>query len=363
MMLYFLIEKEFKQFLRNSFLPRMVVMMPLMMMLVLPWAANQEVRHLALCVVDHDESAYTHRLTERIVATDYFHLACRASTYDEALERVKNGEADMVLEFPTHFERDSQRGEQPSAYVATNAVDGTKGTIGSSYLAQILASPLPDEKAAQAILSPLSQQFRFNPHLDYKVFMVPAMMVMLLTLLAGYLPALNIVGEKEKGTIEQMNVSPVSRLQFVMAKLLPFWAVGLFVMTLCLVLAAVVYGLVPQGSLGSIYVLAAVYILVVSGMGLVISNYSHTTQQAVLVMYFFTMILLLMSGLLTPLRSMPEWAQYIAAANPLRYFVEAMRAIFLKGSTLADLSRQVLALLSFAAVFNAWAVATYKKVE
>ena len=160
-----------------------------------------------------------------------------------------------------------------------------------------------------------------------------------------------------------MNVSPVSRLQFVMAKLLPFWAVGLFVMTLCLVLAAVVYGLVPQGSLGSIYALAAVYILVVSGMGLVISNYSHTTQQAVLVMYFFTMILLLMSGLLTPLRSMPEWAQYIAAANPLRYFVEAMRAIFLKGSTLADLSRQVLALLSFAAVFNAWAVATYKKVE
>lgn len=251
MMLYFLIEKEFKQFLRNSFLPRMVVMMPLMMMLVLPWAANQEVRHLALCVVDHDESAYTHRLTERIVATDYFHLACRAATYDEALERVKNGEADMVLEFPAHFERDSQRGEHPSAYVATNAVDGTKGTIGSSYLAQILASPLPDEKAAQAILSPLSQQFRFNPHLDYKVFMVPAMMVMLLTLLAGYLPALNIVGEKEKGTIEQMNVSPVSRLQFVMAKLLPFWAVGLFVMTLCLVLAAVVYGLVPQGSLNT----------------------------------------------------------------------------------------------------------------
>lgn len=362
-MLLFLIEKEFKQFLRNSFLPRMVVMMPLMMMLVLPWAANQEVRSLALCVVDHDESVSTRRLTERIVATDYFRLTCKAADYNEALQQVKRGEADIVLEFPVHFERDMQRGQHPVVYVATNAVDGTKGTIGSAYLTQILSLPLPGRQTAEAVLSPLSQQFRFNPHLDYKVFMVPAMMVMLLTLLAGYLPALNIVTEKERGTIEQMNVSPVGRLQFVMAKLLPFWAVGLFVMTLCLVLAALVYGLVPQGSIASIYVMAAVYILVVSGMGLVISNYSHTTQQAVLVMYFFTMILLLMSGLLTPVRSMPEWAQYISAANPLRYFVEAMRAIFLKGSTLADLNRQLTALLGFAVLFSVWAVFTYRKVE
>lgn len=367
MTLKFLIEKEFKQFFRNSFLPRMIVAMPLMMMLVLPWAANQEVRDLQLCVVDHDRTPASNRLVQKVASCGYFHIAAYEPDYGRGLERVERGEADLIIEVPLHFERKIGRGEQPTVYIATNAVNGTKGTIGSSYLAQIVASygaSLADRSpsATQAGLSSaVSMQFRFNPNLDYKIYMVPAMMMMLLTLLGGFLPALNIVGEKEAGTMEQMNVTPVGKFEFILSKLIPYWVMGIMVMSFCLLLAYIVYGLVPVGGFGTIYLFAAVYILVVSGFGLVISNVSDTMQQAVFVMYFFVMILLLMSGLLTPVGSMPDWAQDIAVFNPLKYFVTAMRAIFLKGSVVADLLPELYALLAFALFFNSWAVLSYRK--
>lgn len=368
MTIKFLIEKEFKQFFRNSFLPRMIVAMPLMMMLVLPWAANQEVRDLQLCVVDHDHTPTSSRLVQKVASCGYFHLAASEPSYERGLECVERGEADLILEIPLHFERRIGRGEQPTIYIATNAVNGTKGTIGSSYLAQIvssygasLADRSPSQTKSVSLSSAVSLQYRFNPNLDYKVYMVPAMMMMLLTLLGGFLPALNIVGEKEAGTMEQMNVTPVGKFEFILSKLIPYWIMGVLVMSFCLLLAYLVYGLVPVGGYGTVYLFAAVYILVVSGFGLVISNVSDTMQQAVFVMYFFVMILLLMSGLLTPVGSMPDWAQNIAMFNPLKYYVTAMRAIFLKGSVMTDLLPELYALLTFALFFNTWAVLSYRK--
>lgn len=366
-MIRYLIEKEVRQLLRNRFLPRLIVMMPLMMMLVLPWAANQEVTGLRLCVVDHDHTAASHRLAQGAVGGGYFVPNAAAASWREGVQCIARDEADVVLEIPQHFARRIGRGECPEVYIAANAVNGTRGIIGAAALAQIVAAaggalydrPLPTGRRQQ--VQAVSLRYRFNPHLDYKVYMVPAMMVMLLTLLTGFLPALNIVGEKEQGTIEQINVSPVTRLAFIFSKLLPYWVIGLFVMSLCLGLAALVYGLVPEGSLATVYLLAGIYIIVMSGCGLIISNTSATMQQAVFVMYFFVMVLLLMSGLLTPVRSMPAWAQAVAAFNPLKYFVEAMRAVFLKGSALADLTVQVRALLAFAALFSVAAVWSYRK--
>lgn len=370
-MIRFLIEKEIKQFFRNSFLPRIIVMMPLMMMLVLPWAANQEVTELKLCVVDHDHSATSRRLINKVTAGDYFILSSAQPTYEKALQDVEHDKADLILEIPRYFERQLVRNETPQIYIAANAVNGSKGTIGTAYLSQIIAQSGAQlaEKGNAAdganiiAANALSLQYRFNPNLDYKIFMVPAMMVMILTLLAGFLPALNIVGEKEAGTMEQMNVTPVSKWAFVMSKLLPYWAMGLIVFSFCMLLAWIIYGLWPKGSLLSIYAMSGIYILVVSGFGLIISNKSDTIQQAMFVMYFFIMIFLLMSGLLTPVSSMPEWAQWIAALNPLKYFAEALRAILLKGSELADLGSCIFPLAGFALFFNTWAVLSYKKTN
>ncbi len=350
-MLRFLIEKEFKQIRRNSFVPRVLVAMPLAMMLVFPWAANQEIRNVKLSVVDNDRSSESRRLIEKVTSSGYFRLTDVAPTFPAAMRSIESGEADIILEVAPDFERSLVNGEPGRVMIAANAVNGTKGVLGTSYLSSIVAQTPQN----------ISVRYLFNPGLDYKVFMVPALMVMLLTMLCGFLPALNIVGEKEAGTIEQINVTPVRRLDFVLAKLIPYWLIGFVILGLCMVLAGVVYGLWPEGSVWLIAMFAGVYLLVVSGVGLVISNYSDTMQQAMFVMFFFILIFLLMSGMFTPMRSMPGWAQAIAAVNPLKYFIEVMRLVYLKGSGFGQLVPQFFALCGFAVVFNAWAVASYRK--
>jgi ABC-2 type transport system permease protein len=367
-MLKFLLEKEFKQLRRNSFMPRIIVAMPLAMMLVFPWAANQEVRDVRLAVVDNDHSTTSQRLVGKVTASGYFRLANVSATFPEALQSVKSGDSDIILEIVPNFERDMVNGGVGRTMIAANAVNGTKGMLGTSYLSSILqdfSNELRVETGgiAQSVVSvpTIESQYRFNPRLDYKVFMVPALMVMLLTLLCGFLPALNIVGEKEAGTIEQMNVTPVRKFDFVLAKLIPYWLIGFVVLGLCMGLAAVVYRIYPVGNIPTILLVASIYLLVVSGMGLVISNHSDTMQQAMFVMFFFIMILLLMSGLFTPVSSMPSWAQAIAAFNPLKYFIEVMRLVYLKGSGMGQLLPQLAALCCFAVAFNVWAVAGYRK--
>jgi ABC-2 type transport system permease protein len=365
-MIRFLLEKEFKQIGRNSFLPKILVGMPLAMMLVFPWAANQEVRNVRLAVVDGDHSTVSGRLVDKIASSGYFIMADAPDTWPAALEDIESGTADIVLEIAPGFERDMVRGQAPRIMISANAVNNMKAGLGSSYLATIVADfskNVQESKTGDAALPTMSitPQYRFNPTLDYKVFMIPGLMVMLMTMLCGFLPALNIVSEKESGTIEQINVTPIRRIDFVLSKLIPNWTIGLVALAFCMAVAALVYGLTPAGNVGTLLLFAAVYILVVSGMGLVVSNSSSTMQQAMFVMFFFVMILLLMSGLFTPVRSMPAWAQAIAAVNPLKYFIEVMRMVYLKGSGFLQMLPQFFALCGFALFFGAWAVVSYKK--
>lgn len=201
----------------------------------------------------------------------------------------------------------------------------------------------------------------FNPNLNYKLFMVPALMVMLLTLICGFLPALNIVSEKEVGTIEQINVTPVGKFTFILAKLFPYWLIGFVVLTICFILAWLLYGILPVGHFLVIYFFAILFVLSMSGLGLVISNHSATMQQAMFVMWFCMLILILMSGLFTPISSMPEWAQAITIFNPLKYLMQVMRMVYLKGSGFTDMLPQLGALLAFVLFFNVWAVRSYRK--
>lgn len=370
-MLKFLVEKEFKQIFRNSFLPKLIIGMPLMMMLVMPWAANQEVKNIKLSVVDNDHSIYSERMIQKIIASGYFKLADVSATNYEAMKSVESGDTDIILEVQDEFERNLINNGIGKVMISANSVNGTKGSLGAFYLSSILsdyASELREEYGGQPVEIQTNtpsfgiiSKYNFNPHLDYKVFMIPALMVMLLTMLCGFLPALNIVGEKEAGTIEQMNVTPVKKIVFVISKLIPYWIIGFIVLNICMGLAALVYGIYPVGSLLTIYLFASIYVLVVSGFGLIISNYSNTMQQAMFVMFFFMMILLLMSGLFTPVTSMPRWAQMITIINPLKYFIQVMRLVYLKGSAFSQMIPQFLALCGFIIVLNVWAVASYRK--
>ena len=373
-MLKFLIEKEFKQLLRNSFLPRLIIGYPCIVMIIMPWATNMEIKNISVNVVDNDHSVVSQRLIHKIDASSYFRLNNLSPTYNSALRDIESGDADVILEIPRHFEKTLENGEASHVLLAANAVNGSKGGLASSYMTATLAdynAQLHAENPSSGIVQEaassvqpsvsVSEKNLYNPHLNYKLFMVPALMVMLVTVICGFLPALNIVSEKEVGTIEQMNVTPVGKFKFILAKLIPFWVVGFVVLTLSFGFAWLIYGILPVGSLGIIYLLSALFVLVMSGFGLVISNHSATMQQAMFVMFFFMIILLLMSGLFTPVMSMPQWAQIITILNPLKYFVDIMRMVYLKGSGLTDLSLQIGALLAFATLFNFWAVKSYRK--
>jgi len=368
-MLKYLLEKEFKQIRRNPFLPRMILVFPFMVLLVFPWAANFEIRSLNLCVIDNDHSTLSGQMIRKVSSSGYFKLTVVAGNYRQALSSVEKNKADIILEIPAHFERDLTRDQASKLMISANAVNGTTGGLGSYYLSGIIQNFSADfqkkwlQPAGNATIPVIEMvsSYRFNPHLNYRIYMVPALMVMLLTMICGFLPALNIVGEKEAGTMEQMNVTPVTRLTFIFSKLLPYWIIGFIVITISFGVAWMIYGLTPAGSLLTVYLFAAIYILGLSGFGLVISNYSETMQQAMFVMYFFIIILILMSGLFTPVQSMPEWAQWITAFNPLKYFMQVMRLVYLKGSGISELTNQLMALSAFALFFNSWAVLNYRK--
>lgn len=364
----FLLQKELIQLFRNGFLPRLIVIFPIAVILILPWAADMEIKNANLSILDHDKSVASRNLILKIDASNYFILTQNAANAKDATKCIETNKCDIILEIPSGFERELLKENGSEIAIYANAINSNKGIIGSGYLASIINDFSDFRKNESNIsrakaLPPINviQKYYFNKRLDYKSYMIPALTVMVLSMLCGFLPALNIVSEKEKGNIEQINASPVSRFAFIAAKIIPYWATGFLVLTICFTLAYLVYGLSPRGSIGLIYLFTIVYVLGISGAGLVISNHSGTMQQGMFVIFFFMLILMLMSGLFTPISSMPEWAQAITIVNPLKYFIEALRMIYLKGSQLEVLWRQLIALGIFAVFFDVWAVISYRK--
>ena len=374
-MIKYLIQKEFLQIRRNTFLPRLIFVFPIMIMCVMPWVMNQEVKNVRVSVVDNDRSTLSQQMIHRIEQSNYFVFTGLQPTYAAALNKIEKSQTDIVLVVPQDFSRDLTRAQvggetkAPELLIAANAVNGTKGGIGSGYLSQIVTSTIAAKAAGvqgaaagQSMLQRgLSTLYLYNKHLNYKVFMIPALLAIVMMLMCGFLPALNIVGEKEAGTIEQMNVTPVSKWAFILAKLIPYWLIGLFIVTICLILAWAIYGITCQGPLWLVYLLAMLLALFFSSFGLIVSNYSDTMQQAIFVMWFFVVCLLLLSGLFTPTRSMPDWSYATTYVNPMHYFIDAIRTVFVRGGSFGDIAHQVLALLAFALLMGAWAVQSYKK--
>ncbi len=360
-MLKYLIKKEFLQIRRNAFLPRLIVIFPIVIMFIMPWVMQMEVKNIVVDVVDIDHTVESQRLIQQIAASNYFIFGGQKATYAEAMKDIEKGKADLILEI-----RDGKY------LIAANAVNGTKGAMGSAYLSQIVTNSGFKFQVSSFKSSPQTLDFRpqtshfsplvlYNKGQDYKLFMIPALFAIVMMLMTGFLPTLNIVGEKEAGTIEQINVTPVSKWSFILAKLIPYWLIALFIITVCLLLAWVVYGITPAGPVWLVYVLAMLLALFFSSFGLIISNYSDTMQQAMFVMWFFVVSIMLLSGLFTPTRSMPEWAYLTTYINPMHYFIEAIRTVFIRGGGLHETAHQVLALAGIGTLMGCWAVQSYKK--
>ena len=358
-MLRYLIQKEVLQIRRNAFLPRLIVIFPIMMICVMPWVMNQEVKNIRVDVVDNDRSTLSRQLVHSIEASNYFIFNGQKPTYRAALKDIEAMDADVVLVIPLHYSRDLTQGRRPQVLIAANAVNGTKGSMGSAYLSQIVTAHV--EPSVAAMQAKLSILFLYNKHLNYKVFMIPALFAMVMMLMCGFLPTLNIVGEKEAGTIESINVTPVPKWAFILAKLIPYWLIALFVIVVNILLSWLIYGITCAGPLWLVFVLAMLLALFWSSFGLIISNYSDTMQQAVFVMWFFVVCMLLLSGLFTPVRSMPHLAYLTTYVNPMHYFVDGIRTVFVRGGDFHSIAHQLLALLVIASLMAVWAIKSYRK--
>ena len=367
--LKFLLQKEFRQIFRDPALIRLMLVMPIVQLILLPMAANYEVKNVTLMIVDHDHSSYSTQFINKIQASKYFQLVGVSQSYKEALSSVEHDKADIILEFPLNFEKNLVKENKATVFTAVNAVNGARASIGASYLSTILRDynqdirlkwiQMPKFNPEPIIEATYSNWF--NPYMNYKHFMVPGILVILLTMVGSNMAALNIVKEKEIGTIEQINVSPVKKHHFILAKLIPFWILGQIVLTIGLLVAWVVYGIFPVGNPGLIYVFSSVYLLAVLGMGLLISTYAHTQQQAMLISFFLMMIFILMGGLYTSIESMPNWAQTITKFNPIAYFIKVMRMVVMKGSEFKDILPHLGVVFLMAVIFNGWAIFSYRK--
>lgn len=366
----YIVQKEFRQIFRNKGMLPIIFVLPLLQLIILSNAATFDVENIRFSYVDHDKSSTSRDLLQKFEASNYFDVLYSFPSHHLAYEAMERGEIDVILEIPVDFHLSLIKEQQADLGVYINAIDGSKAGVESVYITQIIKN---FNKSVAADISSLEMgqnqrfevlnvpSFWFNNTLNYKVYMVPGILVLLVTMLTLFLSGMNIVREKEIGTLEQINVTPIKKYQFIIGKLFPFWVLGLLIMSIGLLIAKFVFAIPIVGSIPLIYLFTGVYLLVILGGGLFISNYTETQQQAMFISWFFVVIFILMSGLFTPIESMPGWAQKITLLNPIRYFVEIIRMVMLKGSDLKDIAPQLLVISAYALGMNALAVWSYRK--
>ncbi len=365
-LLGYLIQKEFLQIIRNKALLPMMTLLPIIQLIVLSNAATNEVKQVNLVIVDLDQSEQSRLLNRKISANERFSLIATPFSTKEALTYLQANTSDVILEIPNGFERNFERGERPKLQLLVNATNGQQAIVGSGYLASIIGSfnaeliqqSFPNQRLAQVTISARNW---YNPELNYSHFMAPGILAELTALLTIVLSAMNVVREREIGTIEQINVTPIKKWQFILGKLIPFLCIGLFILVVGITASKLIFDIPIKGSLLLIFGYAIVNLIAVLGLGLLISNFADTQQQAIFIAFFFIIIFILMCGLFTPIESMPKWAQVLTIPNPLAQFISVSRKVLMKGSGFWDIRFEFLYTVVLALVFNTLAIWSYKK--
>jgi ABC-2 type transport system permease protein len=368
-----MLQKEFRQIFRNKGMLPIIFVMPIVQLLILSNAATYEIKNLKIYFNDFDKSTYSSRLKSKFYQTDYFQITGESTNRKRAEEQLGRNTADIICEIPHDFEKDAIKKGISKIFFKINAIDGMKAGLTVNYAQNILegfVKEINNELAYKLSTTVSAQKPKsigvnysnwYNERLDYKTFMVPGLLVLLVTLIGGFLSSLNIVREKEMGTIEQINVTPIKKYQFIIGKLLPFWILALFVFTIGLLCTRYVFNIPLAGSLLVLYAFAAIFVLAIMGIGLFLSSVTDTQQQAMFVFWFIVVIFILMSGLFTAIENMPIWAQNLTRLNPLRYFMEVIRMVVLKGSGFNEVKIHFLIITGFAILTNTIAVWRYRK--
>ncbi|KZK74515.1 MAG: ABC transporter permease [Pelodictyon luteolum] len=367
----YLLQKEFLQIFRNRGMLPIIFLMPFIQLVILSNAATFDVKNVAFHLQDLDRTSLSRAFREQFTGSGWFLLTGESFAEGEAINQLVAGKADLVLVIPRDFEKELMSGAESRVQLVINAEDGFSAGVIQAYSNEIvqafnrtLPAVLPGMQSGPAVREIVVKSSAwYNPELRYSDYMVPGILVILVTMVGLFLSGMNIVREKEIGTIDQINVTPLKRYQFITGKLLPFWIIGLGELTLGLLIARIGFDVPMLGSYPLIYLVAALYMLVVLGMGLLISTLTDSQQQAMFIAWFFMVIFTLMSGLFTSIESMPHWAQNMTMANPVRHFVDIMRRVMLKGAGIRDIALPLSILTADAALMLALALNRYRKVS
>ncbi len=344
---------------------------PFVQMILLVYAANLEMKEIKFFVIDSDLSSASRRLVSEFTASPFYNFQGSGFNITEAEHMLKTEKADLVIHIPSGFSKDLRVEDNAPVQLLINAVNATKANLINGYTTAIITSFNRNIRLEWS--GPvLSDQFRqinmitsfwYNPELDYKIYMLPGIIVILVTIIGMFLTALNLVREKELGTSEQINVTPIKKIHFIFGKLFPFWIIALLELALALVLGRLLFGLPMIGSLWLLFGFAAVYLLVALGIGLFLSTVASNQQQVMFLTFFFMLTFILMSGIFTPVESMPVWAQKVNIINPYAYFMKVIRMILLKGSGFSTISNEFYSMLIYAFVILSLSVWRYRKVS
>lgn len=364
----FLLQKEFLQIFRNKGMLPIIFLMPVVQLVLLSFAATYEIREVNFHLVDFDQSESSQQLVQKFQATGYFNLQNSSFDVDDGIEKMRSNDVRLALVIPQDFEQRLKSGQSTSVQLNIDAVDGTTAGLIQGYGRSIIQDfssevhpqvknvKLSDRQGIEVI--PASW---YNPNLDYIQYMVPGILVVLVSMIGMFLSGMNIVREREIGTIEQLNVTPIKKYQFITGKLLPFWIIALFELGIGLLIARYGFGVPFVGSVWLLFGIAGIFMVVVQGIGLFISTVTQTQQQAMFIAWFFMVVFILMGGLFTPIESMPVWAQELTILNPIAHFIEIMRSVMLKGAGWVEIQHLVGLLTVMAVLILPAAIFRYRK--
>jgi len=366
--LFYLLQKEFLQIFRNKTMLPLIFILPVVQLIVLVNAATMDMKNIRVTVVDHDISAMSQQLIQKLEASPFFEVQDMLLSKEAAKTQLHKNQTDVLLIIPPDCERRLEREQMTQVQVIADAIDATQAQLAYAYLGNVvndLSSHLQMERLEWNAIKQVSvtSSFWYNPELNYKYYMLPGILVILVTIIGLFLSAMNLVREKEIGTAEQINVTPVRKYQFIIGKLVPFWVIGLIELALGLLVGRLLYGVPFVGNLFVLFCFAAIYLIAILGLGLLLSTRSATQQQVMLMSYFFLLIFVLMSGVFTAVENMPVWAQNLNQLNPLYYFMNVMRMVLLKGAGFADLAPEFLAMSIYACISVPLAVISYRKTS
>lgn len=345
--------KEFLELRQDPRLFGIVIIAPILQLIMLGYAATTDVRNVPVLVVDQDRSASSRDLVSRFEGSQNFAVVAASSSVDEIDDYLDRGVAWMALVIPPGYGQRTQAGAPVTVQVIADGTDANSTNVALGYAGNLLAAYSREISAAagrRSAVPLVSVEVRvwFNPQLESRDFMIPGILALLLLVVTTNLSSMAIVREKELGTLEQLNVTPIARWELIGGKLLPYAIIGMLDVLLVVAVAVGWFEVPLLGSLSLLLAMCLIYLLTTLGLGLFVSTISATQQQAMMTSsFFFLLPMVFLSGFVFPIENMPAVVQPVTYLIPLRYFLVILRGIFLKGVGLETLWPQALALTAW----------------